>query len=349
MRRFKISIAIAIIVAVSNACLFACAVPQGEGTVKPPLVCVHNFGEWTSDGENTHTRACSACGATEAVAHRMEDWYEYGEGHKRGCFDCGEQQVGEHDYELRHVNVPTCEADGDDAYVCKFCKRTHWVTITASGHAWSYSSVDDDTHTRKCGTCKTEQTLAHEFCDWTDNGQTEHARECERCGHTATVAHEFGEWTSDGAKTHSQKCDACGNVQTLGHDRGNCTYYSAAMHEYTCTVCGERELEPHSYGNVGDYACTWCGWSTATLKLAYELASDGNSYVVSGIGEATDTYIRIPSEYNGKPISAIKERAFYGNDTMTEVFVPNNIVSIGASAFDGCANLTSVTIYGMLT
>lgn len=37
----------------------------------------------------------------------------------------------------------------------------------------------------------------------------------------------------------------------------------------------------------------------ATTGLAFELNEDGNSYMVAGIGSATDTNLVIPEEYEG--------------------------------------------------
>lgn len=347
MRRFILLLSIAITVAAFVACV-ACSSPRDDGSVKPPVVRVHDWCKWQSDGDDTHTRTCNECDATETVAHLWNAWHEYGESHVRECTDCGARQVGEHEYELVHVRDATCEADGEDENVCTYCGRKQKIPIAAIGHAWSYSSADGDTHLRKCDACKTEQTLAHEFGAWKDNGQTEHVRKCERCGYAATAAHEFGEYKSDGSKTHSQSCKACGKTVTVDHDRSECTYYSAGFHEYTCTVCGEKEREPHGFSAVGDFVCTACDFAPFTTKLEFELAPGGDSYIVAGIGEATDAVIKLPPRYNGKPVTAVKDHAFYGNESITEIRVHTNIASIGEGAFDGCSGLTTVTVNGTL-
>ncbi len=71
---------------------------------------------------------------------------------------------------------------------------------------------------------------------------------------------------------------------------------------------------------------------------------DGLSYVVAGIGSCKDTDIVIPLKYDGLPVSAIEEKAFFNCDTIVSVTVPKGIKSIGKSAFGGCGNLTSITL-----
>ena len=47
--------------------------------------------------------------------------------------------------------------------------------------------------------------------------------------------------------------------------------------------------------------------------LEYELSSDAEYYIVSGIGDCTDTTITIPSRYKWKPVKAIGNEAFEGS------------------------------------
>lgn len=64
-------------------------------------------------------------------------------------------------------------------------------------------------------------------------------------------------------------------------------------------------------------------------------------YVLSGIGTCTDTDIVVPSEYEGKPVKAIADSAFFGNADITSVVLPNSIEVIGALAFGRCTGMTS--------
>ena len=110
----------------------------------------------------------------------------------------------------------------------------------------------------------------------------------------------------------------------------------------------------------------------------YSLDSNKNSYTVTGIGDCTDKYIVIPSEYNSKPVKSIGNYAFSGCTGLTSITVsennsayssvdgilynknktkiihvpeaikvatiPDSVTSIGSSAFSGCSSLESITI-----
>ena len=79
-------------------------------------------------------------------------------------------------------------------------------------------------------------------------------------------------------------------------------------------------------------------------SLAYILSDDGMYYIVSSIGTCTDTDIVIPSEYNGKPVTAIGNSAFYNCINIRNISIPDSITSIGAQAFWRCYGLTSIII-----
>lgn len=87
-----------------------------------------------------------------------------------------------------------------------------------------------------------------------------------------------------------------------------------------------------------------------TAGLEYRLDS-GTSYVVTGIGTATDTNIVIPSTHNGKPVIAIGYRAFKDCTSITGVTVPESVHAIQGNAFEGCTSLSDIslpdTLYGI--
>lgn len=59
----------------------------------------------------------------------------------------------------------------------------------------------------------------------------------------------------------------------------------------------------------------------------------------------TDTVVVIPSKINGVTVTTIGTDAFLGLN-ITSVTIPANVTEIGANAFAGCTNLTSVTYGG---
>ena len=81
-----------------------------------------------------------------------------------------------------------------------------------------------------------------------------------------------------------------------------------------------------------------------TEGLEYELNEDNQSYSVIGIGTATETDIVIPQTYNNLPVTSIGFCAFFENNSLMSIIVPNSVKSIGEGAFFSCKSLTSVTI-----
>ena len=91
-------------------------------------------------------------------------------------------------------------------------------------------------------------------------------------------------------------------------------------------------------------------WNTPLPSegLDYTLNNNGSGYSVSGIGTCTDTEIVIPSSYEGLPVQGIANGAFQNNTTITSVFIPDSVTSIGDNAFFN-SSITSATIPNSVT
>lgn len=76
--------------------------------------------------------------------------------------------------------------------------------------------------------------------------------------------------------------------------------------------------------------------------LTYTLV--GDTYTVTDCVESISGDLAIPAEYEGKPVTAIGERAFMECRSLTKVVIPEGVTAIGANAFGNCANLREVTI-----
>ena len=126
---------------------------------------------------------------------------------------------------------------------------------------------------------------------------------------------------------------------------------------FACTSCGFKTKGDfvsalHSDGhNYVDYVCTECGYFLAdeamdTVTLRYEkIIDDNGKEVYMVMGNTTDSeYIKIPSTYNGIPVTQIADEAFWNSLNLKHVVIPDSIVSIGNSAFKFCFNLTSIII-----
>lgn len=74
---------------------------------------------------------------------------------------------------------------------------------------------------------------------------------------------------------------------------------------------------------------------TYTQGLSYVLDESTGGYSVQGIGSATSSRLNIPPQYNGLPVTAIATEAFENCDFITDITIPDSVVSIGNLAFYG--------------
>lgn len=96
-------------------------------------------------------------------------------------------------------------------------------------------------------------------------------------------------------------------------------------------------------GTAGSFEAFKSYLGALSEGLEYTLNYDKTTCYVSGIGNCTDSVIRIP-DYNddGIPVTRIGGAAFSHNTTITEVIIPSSLTSIGASAFYGCTALRKI-------
>ena len=85
-----------------------------------------------------------------------------------------------------------------------------------------------------------------------------------------------------------------------------------------------------------------------THGLEMSLNDITNTYTVIGIGDVTDDEIAIPSEYEGLPVTSIASGAFK-DCKFVRISIPSSVTSIGKNAFEGCTNLTGITLHEGIT
>ncbi len=90
-----------------------------------------------------------------------------------------------------------------------------------------------------------------------------------------------------------------------------------------------------------------CGGKKGPLKM--ELSDDESYYIVAAARDKDCTEIVIPSEYKGKPVKEIGERAFNYCSSLTSIAIPDSVTSIGGYAFYRCYSLTNIDIPDSVT
>lgn len=119
-----------------------------------------------------------------------------------------------------------------------------------------------------------------------------------------------------------------------------------------CYICNEvlvkqktTEMTDHNFVNS---VCTVCNSYYYTEGLKLELIGESYSVVRGTVTYNNPAEIIIPAKYNGKPVTHISDRAFYGMSQITSIKIPNSVTSIGEYAMAGCS-LTSITIPDSVT
>ena len=119
----------------------------------------------------------------------------------------------------------------------------------------------------------------------------------------------------------------------------------------------------------GNYARDYSRYSdfisdTNVIKLEFDVPSEVEKTVVTTTGctegliiqeyskncsvvayNGSDTDVRIPTVYNGLPVTSFTKDVFRHNKSITSVILGNNITEIPALAFESCTSLESITLY----
>lgn len=119
--------------------------------------------------------------------------------------------------------------------------------------------------------------------------------------------------------------------------------YDTVMYCKDCDYEFLRQTQtiPMTEHSVKDGACQTCGIKESSAGLKFSLNSDGKSYTVIDIGECTDSEIVI-GIYNGLYVTHIGDYAFEGCSNITKITISRSVSSIGLNAFGMCQALVEV-------
>ena len=197
----------------------------------------HTFGEWTSNGDGTHTRQCTADGCTEGI--ETDNCTDEDKNHI--CDICGNIISNHEDANQDHVcdlcgKVISNHEEADQDHVCDHCGKVISNHEDANkDHVCDYcekviSNHEDADKDHICDLCG--KTISNH-----DDADNNHI--CDYCGKTISN-HE------DADKDHI--CDHCGKVISNHED---------ANKDHVCDLCG-KTISNHEDANK-DHVCDYCG------------------------------------------------------------------------------------------
>ena len=235
----------------------------------------HTYGEWTSNGDGTHTRQCTADGCTEGIetdnctdedknhicdicGNIISNHEDANQDHV--CDLCGKVISNHEDADKDHVcdhcgKVISNHEDADNNHICDYCEKV------ISNH----EDADKDHICDHCGKVISNHEDANkdhvcELCGKTISNHEDANKDhvCELCGKTISnhddadnnhICDYCGKTISnheDADKDHV--CDHCGKVISNHED---------ANKDHVCELCG-KTISNHEDANK-DHVCDYCG------------------------------------------------------------------------------------------
>ena len=303
------------------------------------------------------------------------------------CRNCGNTysdnftDMTAHTYgEWQQIKNPTCTEEGLQQHFCTECGHKETEVVAALGHSYGDWEIFENANCtekgcerRECIRCdifeeREVPALGHDYKSkivpptCTEQGYTTHT--CERCDksyndtYTEPLGHSWSNWETEKAATctedglQKRTCSQCSQteekaISAFGHNVSDVWFYNDNEHWHECKICKiKSDIAAHSFDETGICAC---GYEIDyTENLAFRLSDDKNYYILTGIGDTTDSFLYIPDTVNGKPVKEIQASAFAGNTKIIGVRIPKSLTVIGENAFKGCSSLDKIKISGNL-
>ena len=220
------------------ACGLSSAGTASEATFEAGNVLGHDWGAWTSNGNDTHTRVCKRDGS-----HTETDSCSGGTATctaKAVCTVCG-GEYGEllpHDFTAEIAEAKYLKSGATCTEKAVYYKSCAACGLSSAGTAFE-------------ATFEAGNVLGHDWNAWTSNGNDTHTRVCKRdSSHTETDNCSGGTATC----TARAVCAVCGGEYgALAPNNHTGTIYwvtTETTHEgrYTCCEAVAVPMEPHAFG-----------------------------------------------------------------------------------------------------
>ena len=224
-----------------TVCGLSSAGTVDEATFESGEPLDHDFGAWTSNGNDTHTRVCS-----RDASHTETDNCSGGTASctkKAVCEDCGGEygEMNAHDFTAETA----AEQYLKSAATCTE-KAVYYKSCTVCGLS-SKGTADE-------ATFESGEPLDHDFGAWTSNGNGTHTRVCSRDASHTETDNCTGGTASCTMKAVCEVCKAEYGEKDPEHHAEGCELewvVTETEHEQKYSLCGKVTIakEKHTFGD----------------------------------------------------------------------------------------------------
>ena len=238
----------------------------------------HNWGDWESNGDKTHTRTCtnnctldnrtetenctfSTTSCTEPVAcTKCHESYTLGHDWDRWKSNGDKTHTHVCTRDPSHTETEDCgdfwKADCTTPAMCGVCWG-EYGEADLSNHSWDmWESNGDGTHTRICN--RERSHTETEDCFGASCGETDW---CRGCWEMYTASHKFDDSWSSTPDEHWKVCLHCKEPQTKAlhsfveqpdekHLKSEATCVSVAVYYKACSECGYQLSDTFESGTI---------------------------------------------------------------------------------------------------
>ncbi len=296
----------------------------------------HSYSNWTVTKEPTcgvfgeKERTCLICDDVDTdIVDKLE--HKYVNSCDENCDNCGEVRAIVHTYgEWVITREPTCESLGIKDRTCSVCGTVQSDYATRLEHTYE-NSCDTD-----CDLCGETREITHKFGDWKVTKEancTETGMKEKTCSVSGCVEYEIIDILPHADKDENGICEDCGKQFEMKYDM-----YGSCGENLTWTIDDNGVLTisgsgaMYNFGN-GDYV--------SINPVTKEQVADGTEGAIR-VCRWNGHFDKIKKVVIGSEVESISAYAFKGCYNLENVNVPDVVISIDPSAFDGCGKAAIV-------